>query len=101
MNPEQQQVPIEQQQPPQLQQQQPRQQQQDFYGPLLDALRQDQDLRTQDRNINSVTHTNTITTIYKDGRAPQVRRTSTRTRGEQPARGRGRGGRGRGRGRGQ
>ena len=73
---------------------------QDFYGPLLDALRQDQDLRTQDRNINSVTHTNTITTVYKDGSAPQVRRTSTRTRGGQP-RGRGRGGRGRGRGRGR
>ena len=95
LNPEQQQVPS----PPQQQPQPQQPQQQDFYGPLLDALRQDQDLRTQDRNINSVTHTNTITTVYKDGRAPQVRRTSTRTRGGQPARGgRGRGGRGRGRG---
>ena len=45
-----------------------------------------------------LTHTNTITTVYKDNRSPQTRRISTRTAGGRTVNRRGRG---RGRGRGQ
>ena len=47
----------------------------------LDLLRQDEDQRLQGRNIHGVTHTNTITTVYKDNRSPETRRISTRTSG--------------------
>ena len=54
-------------------------------GDLQDAFDQMSD-RERDRlrknNVQSVTHTSTITTVYKDGRPPSVRRTSTR---ESPA----------------
>ena len=74
----------------------------------MDQLRQDEDQRLQGRNIHAVTHTNTITTVYKDGRTPSTRRISTRTAGgrtvARTTRGRGRGHgrppRARGRGRG-
>ena len=46
---------------------------------ILRLLREDEDQRIEGRNIQAVTHTNTITTVFKDGRPPQVRRTSTRT----------------------
>ena len=75
---------------------------------VLDQLRQDEDQRLQGRNIHAVTHTNTITTVYKDGRTPATRRISTRTAGGRTVarttrgrgRGRGRPPRARGRGRG-
>ena len=75
---------------------------------VLDQLRQDEDQRLQGCNIHAVTHTNTITTVYKDGRTPSTRRISTRTAGgrtvARTTRGRGRGHgrppRARGRGRG-
>ena len=38
--------------------------------------------RLRKKNVQPVTHTGTITTVYKDGRSPSVRRTSTR---ESPA----------------
>ena len=38
--------------------------------------------RLRKKNVQSVTHTSTITTVYKDGRPPSVRSTSTR---ESPA----------------
>ena len=38
--------------------------------------------RLRKKNVQSVKHTSTITTVYKDGRPPSVRRTSTR---ESPA----------------
>ena len=44
----------------------------------IDLLTQDQQQRYQNRSIQAVTHTNTITTVYKDGRPPSVRRTSSR-----------------------
>ena len=44
----------------------------------FDLLAEDQRQRTTGRNIAAVTHTNTITTVYKDGRAPSVHRTSSR-----------------------
>ena len=44
----------------------------------FDLLAEDQRQRTGGRNISAVTHTNTITTVYKDGRAPSVHRTSSR-----------------------
>ena len=47
----------------------------------LDLLRQDEDQRLQGRNIHGITHTNTITTVYKDNRDPQSQRISTRTAG--------------------
>lgn len=50
-------------------------------GDLQDAFEQMSDrerLRLRKRNVQSVTHTSTITTVYKDGRPPSVRRTSTR-----------------------
>ena len=54
-------------------------------GDLQDAFDQMSD-RERDRlrrkNVQSVTHTSTITTVYKDGRPPSARRTSTR---ESPA----------------
>ena len=34
--------------------------------------------RLKKKNVQSVTHTSTITTVYKDGRPPSVSRTSTR-----------------------
>ena len=42
----------------------------------IDLLTQDQQQRYQNRSIQAVTHTNTITTVYKDGRPPSVHRTS-------------------------
>ena len=36
----------------------------------IDLLTQDQQQRYQNRSIQAVTHTNTITTVYKDGRPP-------------------------------
>ena len=47
----------------------------------LEQLRQDENQRLRGRIINAVTHTNTITTVYKDGRTPEIRRISTRTSG--------------------
>ena len=50
-------------------------------GDLQDAFEQMSDrerARLRKRNVQSVTHTSTITTVYKDGRPPSVRRTSTR-----------------------
>ena len=50
-------------------------------GDLQDAFEQMSDRerqRLRKRNVQSVTHTSTITTVYKDGRPPSVRRTSTR-----------------------
>ena len=50
-------------------------------GDLQDAFEQISDRerqRLRKRNVQSVTHTSTITTVYKDGRPPSVRRTSTR-----------------------
>ena len=44
---------------------------------LLNRLRR----RTGGRNIAGITHTDTITTTYKDGRAPTVRRSSSRSSG--------------------
>ena len=46
---------------------------------VLQMLRDQESQRLEGRNIQAVTHTNTITTVYKDGRPPSVRRTSTRT----------------------
>lgn len=51
---------------------------------ILRLLREDEDQRIEGRNIQAVTHTNTITTVFKDGRPPQVRRTSTRTSAPTP-----------------
>ena len=54
-------------------------------GDLQDAFEQMSDrerARLRKKNVQSVTHTSTITTVYKDGRPPSVRRTSTR---ESPA----------------
>ena len=54
-------------------------------GDLQDAFEQLSDrerARLRKKNVQSVTHTSTITTVYKDGRPPSVRRTSTR---ESPA----------------
>lgn len=45
---------------------------------LFDRLRR----RTTGRRIAGITHTDTITTTYKDGGPPDVRRTSYRTSGE-------------------
>ena len=45
----------------------------------IDLLTQDQQQRYQNRSIQAVTHTNTITTVYKDGRPPSVHRTSLRS----------------------
>ena len=45
----------------------------------IDLLTQDQQQRYQNRSIQSVNHTNTITTVYKDGRPPSVHRTSSRS----------------------
>ena len=50
-------------------------------GDLQDAFEQMSDrerARLRKRNVQSVTHTSTITTVHKDGRPPSVRRTSTR-----------------------
>ena len=50
-------------------------------GDLQDAFKQMSDRqrgRLRKKNVQSVTHTSTITTVYKDGRPPSVRRTSTR-----------------------
>ena len=44
---------------------------------LLDQLRR----RTDGRHIAGITHTDTITTTYKDGRPPTVHRSSTSSRG--------------------
>ena len=54
-------------------------------GDLQDAFEQMSDrerARLRKKNVQSVTHTSTFTTVYKDGRPPSVRRTSTR---ESPA----------------
>ena len=54
-------------------------------GDLQDAFEQMSDregARLRKKNVQSVTHTSTITTVYKDGRPPSVRRTSMR---ESPA----------------
>ena len=47
----------------------------------LELLREDENQRLQGRNIHGITHTNTITTVYKDNRDPQSQRISTRTAG--------------------
>ena len=50
-------------------------------GDLQDTFEQMSDrerARLRKKNVQSVTHTSTITTVYKDGRPPSVRRTSTR-----------------------
>ena len=50
-------------------------------GDLQDAFEQMSDrerARLRKKNVQSVTHTSTITTVYKDGRPPSVRHTSTR-----------------------
>ena len=55
------------------------------HGDLQDAFEQMSDRerdRLRKKNVQSVTHTSTITTVYKDGRPPSVIRTSTR---ESPA----------------
>ena len=44
----------------------------------MDLLAQDAQQRTRGRRIEAVTHTNTVTTVYKDGRPPTVSRTSNR-----------------------
>ena len=52
-----------------------------YCGDLQDPFKQMSDRqrgRLRKKNVQSVTHTNTITTVYKDGRPPSVRRTSTR-----------------------
>ena len=46
---------------------------------MIELLTQDQQQRYQNRSIQAVTHTNTITTVYKDGRPPSVHRTSSRS----------------------
>ena len=54
-------------------------------GDLQDTFEQMSDREQaclRKKNVQSVTHTSTITTVYKDGRPPSVRRTSTR---ESPA----------------
>ena len=51
---------------------------QDAFDQMSDRERQ----RLRKKNVQSVTHTRTITTVYKDGRPPSVSRTSTR---ESPA----------------
>ena len=51
---------------------------QDAFDQMSDRERQ----RLRKKNVQSVTHTSTITTVYKDGRPPSVSRTSTR---ESPA----------------
>ena len=54
-------------------------------GDLQDAFDQMSDRQQQrlrKKNVQSVKHTSTITTVYKDGRPPSVSRTSTR---ESPA----------------
>ena len=68
----------------------------------LNLLNEDAQQRARGRRIRNITHTNTVTTVYKEeGRRPSVRRTSTRTFSPSPPpalrRGRGRG-RARGRG---
>ena len=50
-------------------------------GDLPDAFEQMSDRERaslRKKNVQSVTHTSTITTVYKDGRPPSVRHTSTR-----------------------
>ena len=47
---------------------------------LLEALRR----RTGGRHIAGITHTDTITTTYKDGRPPTVDRISSRASGSEP-----------------
>lgn len=44
----------------------------------LQRLQQDNIQRSRGRQIAGVTHTNTITTTYKDGGTPTVSRTSSR-----------------------
>ena len=51
---------------------------QDAFDQMSNRERQ----RLRKKNVQSVTHTSTITTVYKDGRPPSVSRTSTR---ESPA----------------
>ena len=45
----------------------------------IDLLTQDQQQRYQNRSIQVVTQTNSITTVYKDGCPASVQRTSSRT----------------------
>ena len=45
----------------------------------IDLLTQDQQQRYQNRSIQALTHTNTITTVSKEGRPPSVHRTSSRS----------------------
>ena len=50
-------------------------------GDLQDAFEQISDRereRLRKKNVQSVTHTSTITTVFEDGRPPSVRRSSTR-----------------------
>ena len=46
----------------------------------LDLLQEDQRQANEGRRIRNITHTNTVTTVYEEGRdgTPTVRRTSTR-----------------------
>ena len=44
----------------------------------MDLLAQDARERTNGRQISGITHTNTITTVYKDGGLPMTARTSSR-----------------------
>ena len=74
----------------------------------LDLLNEDAQQRARGRRIGNITHTNTVTTVYKEGGGrPSVHRISTQTSSPSPQpspppprRGRGRG-RGRARGRGR
>ena len=44
----------------------------------MDLLAEDARQRSVGRRIAGITHTNTVTTVYKDGGEPEVYRTSSR-----------------------
>ena len=44
----------------------------------MDLLSEDARQRSVRRRIAGITHTNTVTTVYKDGGEPEVYRTSSR-----------------------
>ena len=46
----------------------------------MDLLAEDAHQRTKGRNIQKVTHTNTVTTVYEDGGPPMSVRTSSHIR---------------------
>ena len=50
----------------------------DEFRRQMDLLAEDARQRSVGRRIAGITHTNTVTTVYKDGGEPEVYRTSSR-----------------------